>query len=412
MRLAREHAAAVLASAAGLALMAWLGLADFAFNDYDSEASAAVRALTSGHIGDFLVLAPAYGGSIAVRSPFALAPSLWGGGELAVYRMLALPGLLAAGVLAVWLAARLRALGRPTLVRATAIVLLVANPAALYALQIGHAEEILAAATCVAAVLAARAGRPIWAGALLGVAIATKSWAILALAPVLVPLPRGRWRALLLAGTLAALVLAPFAIAHQVHSAGGAASAVAVGSGPIFEPAQAWWFVGHHAVVRGANGHVKPGYRAQPTWLSAIAHPLIVLLAVPISLLWIRRRRGRALDPLGLLALLLLLRCALDPWNNLYYTVPLIFALTVWETLTRRDAPVLALVTAVLGWVTFRELPGHVSPDAQSTVYLAWAVPVGMAIVARAFAAAPRVRGGKHAWPALSLRRSAPSETG
>src|SRR5438309_1488135 len=130
--LLRRHAGAIAAAAAGLALMAWLGLTEFAFNDYDTEASQAVRALSGGHIEHFLQIAPAYGGSLAIRAPFAVAPQLWGGGELAAYRMLALPCLLSLGALAVWLAARMRELGKSGLARAAAIGLLVASPVVLF----------------------------------------------------------------------------------------------------------------------------------------------------------------------------------------------------------------------------------------------------------------------------------------
>ena len=104
----------------------------------------------------FLRLAPAYGGSLVERAPFALLPGLWGGGALAVYRMVALPCLLAAAVLGVWLCARMRAQGHSTLARAVALGVCVANPITLRALELGHPEELLGACLCVAAVLLAR----------------------------------------------------------------------------------------------------------------------------------------------------------------------------------------------------------------------------------------------------------------
>ena len=97
------------------ATMAWLGLYGFAWSDYDTEARPAFDALTHGHVLEFLRLAPAYGGSLVERAPFALLPGLWGGGQLAVYRMVALPCLLAAAALGAWLVAQMRAAGRPTL---------------------------------------------------------------------------------------------------------------------------------------------------------------------------------------------------------------------------------------------------------------------------------------------------------
>ena len=409
----RANALAIAGAASALAALAWLGLGDFAFNDYDAEASAAVRALTGGHLGTFLALAPAYGGSLALRSPFAFLPGLWGGGELAVYRMLALPCLLAAGALAVWLAARMRRLGRGRGARAAAMALLVASPVTLYALQLGHAEEILAAVACVAAALSARAGRWPWAGVLIGLAVATKSWALVAVAPVLVALPAHRLRAGAMGAAVAAAILAPFVAWHALHASGGAAGALGASSGPIFEPTQAWWWLGSHAhVVRATSGRILPGFRVEPGWLPGIAHPLLVLVAVPLSLLWLRRRRGRALEPLALLTLVLMLRCLLDPWNNYSYAVPFLFALTTWESLQRREGPAFALAATALTWFTFDQLRGHVSPDALSATYLAWMVPLagGVAVWLYAPALLQRLAAALARGP--SRRRSAAWESG
>ena len=141
---------------AGCATMAWLGLYGFAWNDYDTEARPAFDALVHGHVHEFLRLAPAYGGTFVERAPFALVPGLWGGGPLAVYRMVALPCLLACAALAVWLIARMRAEARShARSRADASRLCVANPLTLRALELGHPEELLGACLCVAAVLLA-----------------------------------------------------------------------------------------------------------------------------------------------------------------------------------------------------------------------------------------------------------------
>jgi len=47
---------------------------------------------------------------------------------------------------------------------------------------------------CTAAVLCALNDRPTWAAVLLGLAIPNKEWAVLAVGPVLVALPRARVR--------------------------------------------------------------------------------------------------------------------------------------------------------------------------------------------------------------------------
>ena len=75
-------------AALGLAALAWLGLYGFAWNDYDVEARLAVDALVRGDLRAFAALSPAYGGSLLMRAPLALAVSRLGGGDLAVYRTL------------------------------------------------------------------------------------------------------------------------------------------------------------------------------------------------------------------------------------------------------------------------------------------------------------------------------------
>jgi len=154
-RVVRENALCASVAAAASAAMAWLGLYGFAWNDYDNEARPALEALGHWHVLKFLQLAPAYGGSLIERAPFAVIPGLWGGGDLAVYRMLALPCLLAGAALGVWLVARMRSEGSSRLARAVTLAVCVANPVTLCALELGHPEELLGASLCVAAVLVA-----------------------------------------------------------------------------------------------------------------------------------------------------------------------------------------------------------------------------------------------------------------
>jgi hypothetical protein len=382
-RRVRENAlAAGMAGAATLAL-GWLGLYGFGWNDYDMEARPALQALTEGHVLRFLQLAPVYGGSLIERAPFALAVDVWGGGELAVYRMVALPCLLAAAGLGLWLVADLRARQRTLLTRALALGVCVANPLTLSALELGHPEDLLGAVLCVVAVLLALRDRPLWAGAVLGLAIANKQWALLAAGPVLLAIPgprlfsRERVRCAAVALTTAVVVLAPLVLV----SAGGfvaATRATASTSSEIFQPWQAWWFLGHHGpIVHGLLGNVKVGYRTAPAWIGRISHPLIVALALPLSaLFWWRQRGGGSSDALGLLALLMLVRCMLDTWDTSYYALPLIFALLAWELARERELPLLALAVTVAAWVDYMWLPTHISADAQAVLFLLWSLPL------------------------------------
>jgi hypothetical protein len=378
----RENALCAFLAAASTATMAWLGLYGFAWSDYDNEARPAFDALTHGHVLEFLRLAPAYGGSLVERAPFALLPGLWGGGQLAVYRMVALPCLLAAAVLAVWLCAQMRSrTDSSTLARAVALGVCVANPLTLRALELGHPEELLGGALCIAAVLLAARERPLWAGLALGLAIANKEWALLAVGPVLLALPSRRALCMLSAGAVTAIILAPLAI---VGSSGFVASTRGAAAPPssIFQPWQAFWFFGHHgAAVHGLFGEVKPGYRTAPAWSAIVSHPLIVAVSLPLTALAWRRGRSGQSDALLLLALLLLLRCVLDTWDTVYYPIPFVLALLAWESLREGRRPaLLALSSTVLAWVSFQWLPSHVSADAQAVFFLAWSLPLAGAL--------------------------------
>jgi hypothetical protein len=385
----RENAAAISLAAAGITVAGWLGLYGWALTDYDFEVRPAFDALVHGHLLGFFQLAPAYGGSLVLRAPFVLSTRLWEGGEMSIYRAAAAPCLLATAVLAVWLVARMRELGHTRLSRGLVLALCVVNPLTVPALEIGHPEELLGAALCVAAVLAAMRGRGIWAGVLLGLAIANKEWAIVAVGPVLIALPERRIASLSTAVAVTAIVLAPLALAGQlVAQTKGAATHADV----IFNPWQVWWFLGRHLhTLRDAAGHVVPGHRwdhrVEPGWVATISHPLIVAVTAPLTLLCVRlRRRGAprpAGEPMVLLMLVLLLRCMLDPWDIAYYAVPLLIALVAWESLTYVRPPVMALTGSVAAWFVFQwTVPRHgFSPDVQSLVFMAVALPALATIV-------------------------------
>jgi hypothetical protein len=408
----------VLLALLGAALLGWFGLTDFAFTDYDVEARPAFDQLVSGDLHDFLLGSPAYGGALLLRSPLALAASAAGGGELAVFRAVALPGLLALALLGVALAARARAAGASTPAAWLALALCVLNPIALRALELGHAEELLAGGLAVAAMLAAQGRRPGWAGVLAGLAVATKPWALVAVPAVIAVLPEGRRRAGAIALAIPAAIFAPFVIAHWLAHAPSHPAP----TGDIFKPWQVWWPLGSAdtPVVNpgggvGSAGAVLEGYRHSPSWLTGFAHPAIVAMSVPLVLLWARRRR--AADGLLLLAFLLFLRCLLDPWNNVYYVLPCVLALVAFDA-SRGRAPLAAAVVTGATWLTIVELSSIVSPDAQSAAYLAWAVPFAAVLALRLYApqrwARVRAAAGAAVQPEalpVSRRSSAPSGT-
>jgi hypothetical protein len=192
----------------------------------------------------------------------------------------------------------------------------------------------------------------------------------------------------LVTGAVATLVVAPFVIADAGNvtttAQGNARTSV------IFQPWQVWWFFGHHGdLIRGYDGLAKPGYRTPPGWISGMTHPLIVLMAPALTLMWWRRRAVvRLEDALALLALIFTLRAMLDPWDVVYYVIPGLFALVTWEGLVLRRVPALSLLISVLAYATFWKLPPVISPDAQALVYLAWTLPLAAGLGLRVFAPA------------------------
>jgi hypothetical protein len=250
---------------------------------------------------------------------------------------------------------------------------------AFQALHFGHPEDVLAAPLCVLGVLAARRERPVVAGVVLALAIACKQWAVLAVLPAMLAAPGARAALSIgaIAGAGAAAVLVPIMLLTPTGHAGSAL----VTSGALFHPHQVWWPFGVPATPEFiADGH---GTTMAPAWLMPITHPLIVALAFPLSALWwVRGGRGerRRDDAFALLALLFLERCALDPWNLVYYHLPLVLALLAWEVHRGRDLPVLALGVTVAAWLSF------VSYDERTgsgpfLLYFAWVLPLAGALV-------------------------------
>ena len=377
------------AAIAGVLLMSWLALYGFAWSDYDNEAAVAFRALGEGDIAGFFSQVPAYGGSLVLRAPFAGVTAALGGGDMAVYRAVSIPCIAALAAFGVLLVRRIGARGASTGARALVLGLCVLNPITGRALEIGHPEELLCAALAIGAVLAAIDERPVLAALLLGLAIATKAWAVLAIGPVLLALPDRRLLVLAGAGAVTIAVLAPIMLVGQ-----GTTTLVkgASTTSNIFVPWQAFWFLGESGhVVIGGDGLPKPdGYRVPPGWLSPLTHPVIALLVVPLSLLWARVHRAAPRfggeQILLLLAVLLLLRCILDPWNVVYYELPFLIALLTWEALCRAERPpVMTLAATAMTWITFQRAPDLLSPDMQCVFFLAWSLPLAAWLARAAF---------------------------
>ena len=173
----------------GAASLAWLGLLGFAWNDYEVEAAPSFDALAHGDFGRFLQLAPAYGGSLIMRAPFALAAhgARRGRGRGVPRRRRAVP----AGRRRARRRARLepaRPRRRPRHGRDR--VALCAATRSRCARSTSATRRSCSAPRCRPARCSPRcAGARRWAGVLLGLAVANKAWALLAVGPVLLALP-------------------------------------------------------------------------------------------------------------------------------------------------------------------------------------------------------------------------------
>lgn len=378
---ARIALAAAALAVVGLALRASAAMEPGL--DYFADASSAIDSLARGDLDGFFANQPLMGSfSLLVRAPFVAA--VFDSSLDTVYYAGALPCLLATLALGLVLARLAAERGASTGVQGLIAGLAIVNPVTFRALHWGHPEELLAAALCVGAVLAALRDRELLAGVLLGLALATKQWALLAVLPVLLAAPRRQLALLAVAGGLAALLTLPLLAGDAERF--GAQAENAAGQGWLAAgttPWSLWWPLATLETLPVAGERwVAPG------WVATVSHPSIVLLAVPLSaLLWLRRDR-RADDALLLLALLFLARCLLDNWNNDYYHAPLLLSLLAWETVRWARAPYLTLTVAILIGLSFWPQQTRIFADSAAdapllfALYVAWAVPLaaGLAI--------------------------------
>jgi hypothetical protein len=127
-----------------------------------------------------------------------------------------------------------------------------------------------------------------------------------------------------------------------------------------------------------------------PDWLGLIGRPLLIAVCVAVPLLLARRVREDPVDrALPLLALVLLLRCVLDPLNNVYYHTPFLLALVAAGAFSRTLMPA-ALATALV-YVT--STLGNDNPPLLAGLYLAWSLPMAAWLAARAYGATLRLPG-------------------
>jgi hypothetical protein len=166
-----------------------------------------------------------------------------------------------------------------------------------------HLDDVLTLTGAVAALAAARAGRPILTGLLLGLAVDAKPWA-LGFAPLLVMLPG--WRAALRGALTTAVVVAlawvPFFLADPRTSR---VLHFTIANTPL-------------SALR-ALGFADP---RTPPW----DRPVQALLGIALGILAVRRGRWPAILLLAVAA-----RIALDPGTNRYYAAGAVVGAVVWD---------------------------------------------------------------------------------
>lgn len=365
--------------------------------DYAADTRPAIEALLAGDLAAFTAHQPSMGPlSLWLRWPFAEIVHLAGGGDLAVYRAGAFACLLVPALLIAVLGRSMASAGARPAAAVLAVSLLALSPVTYRALALGHPEEPLAAALCVAAVLLACARRHREAGLAVGLAVATKQWALLAVLPVVLCVPRRRdvvVRLLLPAGIVTVAAYVPMLLADPAAFID--ALRRPVGGLSAMRPVNVWHLTVTEARTVPIGGGEFARSQLVPDWLRTVAHPGVAVLAVAVSSACWRRLGAATLTVRGallLVALILLLRCWLDPWNHGYYHLPMLLALGAYEVLDRRRAPVLAASGGALVWLLFAHLAGPYSGAFADLLYLAWAIPLT-------------------AWLALAVRREADAAT-
>lgn len=393
----------ILAALAGTLLVAVQGLQEFSFTDYQAEVLPAVDRLVVGDIPGFLTRLPAYAGSVILDAPGAvLGASLGGDRDLWAWRLQAVPGLvllLVLGATLGWAVARRLGGSKGTVWGAVTAFLIAGSPFAELAETTGHPEELLVVGIAVVGVLMAVRGQFITAGILIGLAVVAKPWAVVAV-PIVVVAAENRRETLQM---LVPMFLAGTALAAPTLIAQGVAQATAISHAPtvgIFKPSHLFWFFGDTNSAWNPDGLVRSqetdvvqavwAQRLPVAWASRVSHPLIVVVAVLLAILYrLRRSPGhrRSPDLLLLLAAGLWWRCLLDTWNTNYYALGALVALAAWSA-ARGRPPVPALAATCLAWLTFQGAwsSSNTTPDIHTAIYLAWGVPFGIGMAWRAIA--------------------------
>jgi hypothetical protein len=363
----------------------YVGLTAPGPGDYPGDAGPAMTALLHGNLHAFAVARPAMGElSLLLRLPFAALAYLGSPTEMSIYRWGAVPCVVSVALLGFWLAGVARSRGTGPVGQVAIVALAVFNPMVHWALAYGHPEELLTTSLVVGSIVFAAQRRVILTTVLLGLAIASKQWAVIAMFPVVALCAGRRLRVVLGAAaivtvvSLSALLGSPasflhnqFALLHEHYVA------------PAWD---SWLFlVSPRAHLRVAGGLTYTGPHLSST-VVGLLHPLIIAVAIAIG--FYVARRGRAHVTLGVwfgaIGLAFLLRCTLDTETMPYYVAPLFMTLLAWDALQGGRFPLRGLVTAAVSYLLFDRLtPAKIGPEAASALFDAASL-IGCLLLTRA----------------------------
>jgi hypothetical protein len=342
------------------------------------DPASALHAIAQGDLSGFFRFQPAMGlTSLALRAPAVALAHEGGAGIHGEYTAGAAVCLAGACALAVWLAWFMHRGGARLVVVLSGLALWVTAILAGRALLFGHPEEPLAATLALAAIVMAWSGHPLAAGALIGLAIGTKEWALLVAPAVVFAGAAPDWRrigaAALVAVALTTGVMAvgnptSFKRAHEEQRAGDERT---------LSPATIWYRVGDkHVVSREGDQTLFTVY--PPKLIGRWCRPFVMLLAVIAALLFVRRRGFRSPDVFALAAFVLLARVVFDTQTFSYHLVPMLVLVTAWEAIGRRRLPVVGLAATVAFLLTAYAVASSsdISSYGFNAIYLAWTLPL------------------------------------
>ena len=357
------------------------------FGDYPTDAGPALGAIAHGHFGAFFSHQPAMGAvSLWVRAPFVILAAALHDSPLGVYRFGDLPCVLSVALAAAWMAQIAGRRGTSRIGQVLIVAVCLFNPLIDDALYFGHPEELLTASFAVGALLAAGQRRLVLAAVLAGLAVATKQWALLIVCPALLVLERERIRAALLmlavaAGTTLPLVIGNFTAFRYTLNYIATAQGVTTNMSWLypFSPAKVVRLSYIFGGARNVNAHTVLAIVAE------LDHPLIIWLGVAIPfLVWLFRGRELSVEAMLLaVALVFVLRCALDPETEPYYHLALLFTLVALDATAGRRIPLAGLAGAAGAFTVLDRFPSYFSVQAVNLIYIATTL-IAAALLVRA----------------------------